>query len=59
MLTGEPSDLLVNLTDMQEHTHLNRKALRAGKHVFPEKTIGFAPCIWLLFKNYPLLLLPN
>ncbi|MDZ7347183.1 MAG: Gfo/Idh/MocA family oxidoreductase, partial [candidate division KSB1 bacterium] len=29
MLTGAPFDLLVNLTDMQAHEHLNRKALEA------------------------------
>lgn len=39
MLAGEPFDLFVNLTDMQEHTHLNRKALMAGNHVFSEKPI--------------------
>ena len=27
MLAGVPFDLLVNLTDMQEHEHLNREAL--------------------------------
>jgi predicted dehydrogenase len=40
MLAGEPFDLLVVLTDMQEHEHLNRKALRAGKHVWSEKPIA-------------------
>src|SRR5262245_45136863 len=33
MLAGEPFDLLVNTTDMQEHEHLNRQAIDAGKHV--------------------------
>lgn len=33
MLAGEPFDLLVNLTDMQEHSRLNRLALMAGRHV--------------------------
>ncbi|MBA3483995.1 MAG: Gfo/Idh/MocA family oxidoreductase, partial [Pirellulales bacterium] len=32
MLAGAPFDLLVNLTDMQEHEHLNREAIAAGKH---------------------------
>jgi predicted dehydrogenase len=40
MLAGEPFDFLVNLTDMQEHEHLNRQALTAGKHVWSEKPIA-------------------
>ena len=32
MLAGTAFDLLVTLTDMQEHEHLNRQALQAGKH---------------------------
>ncbi|MCC6494226.1 MAG: Gfo/Idh/MocA family oxidoreductase [Pirellulales bacterium] len=40
MLAGEPFDLLVNLTDMQEHEHLNREALASGKHVWSEKPIA-------------------
>ncbi len=40
MLAGEPFDLLINLTDMQEHEHLNRQALEAGKHVWSEKPIA-------------------
>jgi len=40
MLAGEPFDLLVNLTDMQEHEHLNRQAIEAGKHVWSEKPIA-------------------
>ena len=40
MLAGEPFDFLVNLTDMQEHEHLNRKGLEAGKHVWSEKPIA-------------------
>ena len=40
MLAGVPFDLLVNLTDMQEHEHLNRKAIQAGKHVWSEKPIA-------------------
>lgn len=40
MLAGEPFDLLVNLTDMQEHGHLNRSALEAGRHVWSEKPMA-------------------
>jgi len=40
MLAGEPFDFLINLTDMQEHEHLNRQALKAGKHVWSEKPIA-------------------
>jgi len=40
MLAGEPFDFLVNLTDMQEHEHLNRQGLNAGKHVWSEKPIA-------------------
>jgi len=40
MLAGEPFDLLVNLTDMQEHGHLNKQALEAGKHVWSEKPMA-------------------
>jgi predicted dehydrogenase len=40
MLAGEPFDLMVNLTDMQEHEHLNRQAIAAGKHVWSEKPIA-------------------
>jgi predicted dehydrogenase len=40
MLAGEPFEFLVNLTDMQEHEHLNRQALEAGKHVWSEKPIA-------------------
>ncbi len=40
MLAGEPFDFLVNLTDMQEHEHLNRQGLAAGKHVWSEKPIA-------------------
>jgi predicted dehydrogenase len=40
MLAGAEFDLLVNLTDMQEHEHLNRKAITAGKHVWSEKPIA-------------------
>ncbi len=37
LLAGTPFDLLVNLTNMQEHGRLNRQALLAGKHVWSEK----------------------
>lgn len=40
MLEGVPFELLVNLTDMQEHERLNRQALSAGKHVWSEKPIA-------------------
>lgn len=40
MLTGAGFDLLVNLTDMQEHEHLNREAIAAGKHIWSEKPIA-------------------
>lgn len=40
MLAGEPFEFLINLTDMQEHEHLNRQALEAGKHVWSEKPIA-------------------
>ncbi len=40
MLAGAPFDLLVNLTNMQEHEHLNRQAIEAGKHVWSEKPIA-------------------
>src|SRR5262249_25585738 len=40
MLAGAAFDLLVNLTDMQEHEHLNRRAIEAGKHVWSEKPMA-------------------
>jgi predicted dehydrogenase len=40
MLKGEPFEFLIDLTDMQEHEHLNRQALEAGKHVWSEKPIA-------------------
>jgi predicted dehydrogenase len=40
MLAGEPFDLLVNLTDMQEHGRLNEQALKAGKHIWSEKPLA-------------------
>jgi predicted dehydrogenase len=40
MLAGVAFDLLVNLTDMQEHERLNRQAVEAGKHVWSEKPMA-------------------
>lgn len=40
MLDGAAFDLMVNLTDMQEHGRLNRQALEAGKHVWSEKPMA-------------------
>lgn len=40
MLAGSPFDLMVNLTDMQEHGRLNKIALQAGKHVWSEKPMA-------------------
>lgn len=40
MLAGEPFNLLVNLTNMQEHEHLNRKAILAKKNVWSEKPMA-------------------
>src|SRR5262245_41598320 len=40
MLAGAAFDLLVNLTDMQEHERLNLQAVRAGKHVWSEKPMA-------------------
>src|SRR5205085_1626230 len=40
LLAGEPFDFMITLTDMQQHEHLNRKALQAGKHVWSEKPIA-------------------
>jgi predicted dehydrogenase len=40
MLAGEPFEFLVDLTDMQQHEGINRRALQAGKHVWSEKPIA-------------------
>jgi predicted dehydrogenase len=40
LLSGPAFDLLVNLTDMQEHYHLSKQALNAGCHVWSEKPLG-------------------
>ncbi len=37
MLSGCDFDMLVNLTSMQQHYPINRKALQAGRHVLCEK----------------------
>jgi len=39
-LAGAPFEFLINLTDMQQHEPLNRRALEAGKHVWSEKPIA-------------------
>jgi predicted dehydrogenase len=40
MLSGVPFDMMVTLTDMQNHGELNKKALLAGKHVWSEKPMA-------------------
>jgi predicted dehydrogenase len=40
LLAGPDFELLVNLTDMQEHEHLNREAIAANKHIWSEKPIA-------------------
>ena len=40
MLAGAPFDLMITLTDMQEHGRLNKQALMAGKHVWSEKPMA-------------------
>ena len=40
MLAGVPFDLMVNLTNMQEHGKLNRQAINAGRHVWSEKPMA-------------------
>jgi predicted dehydrogenase len=40
MLAGVPFDMMVTLTDMQEHGRLNKIALNAGKHVWSEKPMA-------------------
>ena len=39
-LAGAPFDLLINLTDMQEHGRLNKQAINSGKHVWSEKPLA-------------------
>lgn len=40
MLAGAPFDLMVTLTDMQEHGRLNKQAIMSGKHVWSEKPMA-------------------
>jgi predicted dehydrogenase len=40
LLAGAPFDLMINLTDMQEHGRLNKIALNSGKHVWSEKPLA-------------------
>ncbi|WP_153795814.1 Gfo/Idh/MocA family protein [Foetidibacter luteolus] len=40
LLAGAPFDLMVNLTNMQEHGRLNKQALMTGKHVWSEKPMA-------------------
>ena len=40
MLAGQPFDLMVTLTDMQEHGRLNKQALMAGRNVWSEKPMA-------------------
>lgn len=40
MLSGAPFELMVNLTNMQEHGRLNKQAILAGKHVWSEKPMA-------------------
>jgi predicted dehydrogenase len=40
LLKGVPFDMMITLTDMQQHGALNKKALLAGKHVWSEKPMA-------------------
>lgn len=40
LLAGVPFDLMVNLTNMQEHGRLNKMALLSGKNVWSEKPMA-------------------
>jgi len=40
LLAGPPFDLMVTLTDMQEHGRLNLQALNAGRNVWSEKPMA-------------------
>lgn len=40
LLAGAPFDLMINLTNMQEHGRLNKLALIARKHVWSEKPMA-------------------
>ncbi|MDB5246397.1 MAG: oxidoreductase domain protein [Segetibacter sp.] len=40
LLAGAPFDLMITLTDMQEHGRLNKQALLAGRNVWSEKPMA-------------------
>lgn len=40
LLAGPPFELLVNLTDIQEHAAINERAIDAGRHVWSEKPLA-------------------
>ena len=40
MLAGAKFDMMITLTDMQEHGRLNRQALTTGHHVWSEKPMA-------------------
>ncbi|MBC7827304.1 MAG: Gfo/Idh/MocA family oxidoreductase [Chitinophagaceae bacterium] len=40
LLAGPKFDMMVTLTDMQEHGRLNKQALMAGRHVWSEKPMA-------------------
>src|SRR5688500_4580558 len=40
LLAGPKFDMMITLTDMQEHGRLNKQALNAGKHVWSEKPMA-------------------
>jgi len=40
LLAGPPFELLVNLTDIQEHAAINERAVDAGRHVWSEKPLA-------------------
>src|SRR5690349_11869590 len=40
LLEGAPFDLMITLTDMQEHGRLNKIALEKGKHIWSEKPMA-------------------
>lgn len=40
LLAGPAFDMMITLTDMQEHGRLNKQALLAGKHVWSEKPMA-------------------
>ena len=40
LLAGPAFDLLVNLTDIQQHYQINRLALSASRHIWSEKPLG-------------------